>query len=120
MIRYALRCDQAHRFDSWFGSSADFERLHGCRPRRLRGLRQSSAVEKDLMAPSVAGAAAERPLSGAGLAGGTGAGRASPPDRGAAPRTSAATSPPRRGASTRASPPSGRSSARRGPPRRAP
>ena len=27
MIRYALRCDQAHRFDSWFGSSADFDRL---------------------------------------------------------------------------------------------
>ena len=27
MIRYALRCTQDHRFESWFGSSADFDRL---------------------------------------------------------------------------------------------
>ena len=40
MIRYALRCDRAHRFDSWFGSSADFDRLRGRRDARLRGLRQ--------------------------------------------------------------------------------
>ncbi len=52
MIRYALRCTHAHRFESWFGSSADFERLNA------RGLVScavcgSSEVEKDLMAPGV-------------------------------------------------------------------
>ncbi len=52
MIRYALRCDNAHRFDSWFGSGADFDRLHG------RGMIScavcgSGAVEKDLMAPAI-------------------------------------------------------------------
>jgi hypothetical protein len=58
MIRYALRCDREHRFDSWFGSSDDFERLTGA------GLLAcavcgSSAVEKDLMAPSVAAPASD-------------------------------------------------------------
>ena len=42
MIRYALRCDHAHRFDSWFGSSADFDRLATAGLLVLRGLRQSS------------------------------------------------------------------------------
>lgn len=55
MIRYSLKCDNGHRFDSWFGSSADFERLHGA------GLMScavcgSAAVEKDLMAPGVSSA----------------------------------------------------------------
>ena len=54
MIRYALRCDQAHRFDSWFGSSADFDRLRDGGPGLLRGLRQRHASAKDLMAPSIA------------------------------------------------------------------
>ena len=53
MIRYALRCDREHRFESWFGSSADFDRLRG------GGLLTcavcgSPAVDKDLMAPSIA------------------------------------------------------------------
>ncbi|HVH03500.1 MAG TPA: DUF1178 family protein [Amaricoccus sp.] len=57
MIRYALRCDREHRFESWFGTSGDFERLAaagllGC------AVCGSTAVAKDLMAPSVAGAAA--------------------------------------------------------------
>ena len=53
MIRYALRCDQAHRFDSWFGSGADFDRLRdaGLLACAVCG---STAVEKDLMAPNVA------------------------------------------------------------------
>ena len=25
MIRYALNCDQAHGFEAWFGSSADYD-----------------------------------------------------------------------------------------------
>lgn len=63
MIRYALRCDNAHRFDSWFGSGADFERLQqgGHLACAVCG---SSAVRKDLMAPGIAAAASpERPLS---------------------------------------------------------
>jgi hypothetical protein len=65
MIRYALRCDHAHRFDSWFGSSADFDRLRdaGLLACAVCG---SAAVGKELMAPNVAAAAAttaERPLS---------------------------------------------------------
>jgi hypothetical protein len=63
MIRYALRCDRAHRFDSWFGSSADFDRLLGA-GHLACAVCGSSAVEKDLMAPRVAAAAEpERPLS---------------------------------------------------------
>jgi hypothetical protein len=62
MIRYALRCDREHRFDSWFGSSDDFDRLTGA------GLVAcavcgSSAVEKDLMAPSVTSPAPAPDLS---------------------------------------------------------
>jgi hypothetical protein len=56
MIRYALRCDREHRFDSWFGSSDDFDRLTdaGMVACAVCG---SSAIEKDLMAPSVASSA---------------------------------------------------------------
>ena len=65
MIRYALRCDRAHRFDSWFGSSADFDRLldSGMLSCAVCG---SQAVGKELMAPAVAGPSPtsepERPL----------------------------------------------------------
>ena len=62
MIRYALRCDRAHRFDSWFGSSADFDRLSEGRMLACP-VCGSNAVGKDVMAPSVAAAAPERPLS---------------------------------------------------------
>ncbi len=60
MIRFALRCDRGHRFESWFGSGADFDRLSG------QGLLAcavcgSAAVEKDLMAPAVATAPARGP-----------------------------------------------------------
>lgn len=52
MIRFSLRCDKAHRFDSWFGSGADYDRLAkgGLIACAICG---SHAVEKDLMAPSV-------------------------------------------------------------------
>jgi hypothetical protein len=53
MIRYALRCDSDHGFDSWFGSAAAYERL------RAEGHVVcpdcgSTVVDKALMAPSVA------------------------------------------------------------------
>jgi hypothetical protein len=62
MIRYALRCEKAHRFDSWFGSSADFDRLAGAQLLAC-AVCGSSAVEKELMAPSLAASPSDRPLS---------------------------------------------------------
>lgn len=60
MIRFALRCDHGHAFDSWFGSGADFDRLSG------QGLLAcavcgSNAVQKELMAPAVTTAAPSSP-----------------------------------------------------------
>ena len=54
MIRYALKCDQAHGFEAWFGSSADYD------DQSERGLIacpvcDSHAVAKQIMAPAVAG-----------------------------------------------------------------
>jgi hypothetical protein len=53
MIKYALACDQAHAFESWFPSSDSYE------TQRARGLVTcpvcgSTKVEKALMAPQVA------------------------------------------------------------------
>ena len=58
MIRFSLRCKQAHRFDSWFGSGADYDRLSeaGLVSCAICG---STLVEKDLMAPAIGGATAE-------------------------------------------------------------
>jgi hypothetical protein len=52
MIRYALACEQAHEFESWFPSSDAFE------TQRKRGFVtcpfcNSAKVEKQIMAPSV-------------------------------------------------------------------
>jgi hypothetical protein len=58
VIRYALRCADDHRFDSWFGSSADFDRLvsAGLVSCAVCGNPQ---VQKDMMAPSVASSGTE-------------------------------------------------------------
>jgi hypothetical protein len=53
MIKYALACEQAHEFESWFPSSEAFE------TQRKRGYVtcpycNSAKVEKQIMAPSVA------------------------------------------------------------------
>ena len=53
MIKYALACEQAHEFESWFPSSGSFE------TQRKRGFVtcpfcDSAKVEKQIMAPSVA------------------------------------------------------------------
>lgn len=60
MIRYSLRCDREHRFDSWFGSSGDFDRLTaaGLVACAVCG---SAAVGKDVMAPAVATSAPTGP-----------------------------------------------------------
>jgi hypothetical protein len=52
MIHYNLRCDEGHEFDSWFNSSASFEK------QAKRGLLEcpqcgSAKVERALMTPAV-------------------------------------------------------------------
>lgn len=61
MIRFSLRCDREHSFDSWFGSGSDFDRLSaaGLVACAVCG---STAVTKDLMAPNVS-TPADAPLS---------------------------------------------------------
>jgi len=59
VIRYALRCDQSHAFEAWFGSSADYDE------QAARGLVEcpfcaSKAVSKQIMAPAVSGTKANR------------------------------------------------------------
>lgn len=53
MIRYALRCERGHEFDSWFQSSAAYDSQH------KRGLVacpvcESIKVDKAIMAPRIA------------------------------------------------------------------
>src|SRR5687768_18514900 len=53
MIKYALACDQAHEFESWFPSSAAYDE------QRRRGfvtcpVCNSPKVEKQIMAPRIA------------------------------------------------------------------
>ena len=61
MIRYDLKCAKGHAFDSWFGSSADFEKLQnaGMVSCAICG---ESEVSKAVMAPRVS-TADDRPLS---------------------------------------------------------
>jgi hypothetical protein len=62
VILYALRCTNDHRFDSWFGSSADFDRLLAA-GHLTCAVCGSGAVEKDLMAPGIGATAEAAPLS---------------------------------------------------------
>ena len=101
MIRYALRCDR----------DASFRRLvrvgRGFRPPARRRAVACAVCGIDRRREGPDGAERRPPRRRADadcprLARRAGARRAAPPHRGATPRTSAATSPPRRGASTRA------------------
>jgi hypothetical protein len=61
MIRYALRCDDDHGFEAWFGSSSDYD------DQADRGLVEcpfcgSRGVTKQIMSPAIAGAARREPL----------------------------------------------------------
>jgi hypothetical protein len=53
MIRYALRCERGHEFESWFQSSAAYDSQH---KRRLVACPscESTKVEKAIMAPRIA------------------------------------------------------------------
>lgn len=52
MIRYALKCDNDHGFESWFGSADDYDRLRAAGHVMCPDC-GSSRVGKALMAPSV-------------------------------------------------------------------
>ncbi|MCA8868265.1 MAG: DUF1178 family protein [Rhodobacteraceae bacterium] len=52
MIRYTLKCDQEHRFDSWFQSAHAFERLSGGQMINC-SICGSGKVEKAIMSPGV-------------------------------------------------------------------
>jgi hypothetical protein len=52
MIRYALRCDRDHGFDSWFGSAEAYDRLRAAGHVACPDC-GSTVVDKALMAPSV-------------------------------------------------------------------
>ena len=61
MIRFSLHCDQAHEFEIWFGSNADFD------SQKERGLVScpvcgSNHIEKSLMAPAVARSDKGKPM----------------------------------------------------------
>ena len=74
MIVFDLACDEGHRFEGWFGSSADFERQ---REAGLIACPQcgSGAVDKAVMAPAVARKGNQLPVPArAGARAGTGAG----------------------------------------------
>jgi len=52
MIRYTLKCEKDHRFESWFADAATFDRLHAAGHVACTTC-GSTKVEKTLMAPSV-------------------------------------------------------------------
>lgn len=58
MIQYSLKCDQDHRFDSWFQSAAAFDKLLGAGLVTC-AICGSAQVDKAIMAPRV------RPARGA-------------------------------------------------------
>lgn len=63
MIRFALKCDNDHRFESWFASGDAFETLKS-QGHVTCAICGSGKVEKDIMAPRVSSArTTEAPLS---------------------------------------------------------
>lgn len=60
MIRFALRCDQAHDFESWFQSGAAFDSLSGAGMVTCPEC-GSATVSKSVMTPMVATAEAITP-----------------------------------------------------------
>jgi hypothetical protein len=62
MIRYALKCDSDHGFDSWFGSAEAYDRLRSGGHVACPDC-GSTSVEKALMAPSVTASRGPAPLA---------------------------------------------------------
>lgn len=63
MICFTLKCAKGHDFDSWFGSGAAFESLKAS-GRLSCAVCGSAEVDKAVMAPRVAMARDDHPLSG--------------------------------------------------------
>lgn len=61
MIRYALRCDSDHGFESWFGSAEAYDRLRAAGHVSCPDC-GSTTVEKALMAPNVTPSRKAAPL----------------------------------------------------------
>src|SRR4051812_47988814 len=59
MIRYALACENGHEFESWFGSSSDYDKQ---KKRKLVACPycESINVEKAIMAPRIGAKKKER------------------------------------------------------------
>jgi hypothetical protein len=55
MIRYSLICEHAHEFEGWFGSSGDFD-AQAAKGQLECPLCATTSVEKQIMAPALAGA----------------------------------------------------------------
>ncbi|MEZ5751560.1 MAG: DUF1178 family protein [Paracoccaceae bacterium] len=62
MIRYSLKCDNGHEFESWFASAAAFDALHAS-GHVTCAVCNSASVDKALMVPSVAKPLPQAPLS---------------------------------------------------------
>ena len=60
MIRYDLKCSKGHRFDSWFGSSTDYDKLMTAKMVSC-AVCGDLDVTKAIMAPRIS--KGERPLS---------------------------------------------------------
>lgn len=54
MIRYALKCDKDHGFESWFQSASAFEKLMGAKMVAC-AVCGSGSVSKAIMSPGVSG-----------------------------------------------------------------
>ncbi len=54
MIKYILKCDKNHEFESWFSNSAEFEKL--CKKKLLECIYCSSrSITKSIMSPMING-----------------------------------------------------------------
>ena len=62
MIRFALRCANAHEFESWFGSAAAFDRLKAAGELACPDC-GTAEVDKAVMAPQVRAAPEPRPAT---------------------------------------------------------
>ena len=58
MIRYSLKCDQGHAFDSWFASAAAYDSLAAAGHLSC-AVCGSATIDKALMAPAVSSPASE-------------------------------------------------------------
>lgn len=63
MIRYQLRCDKAHGFESWFRDSAAYDALAAA-GEVVCPVCGSAKVEKQLMAPAIAKPSENTPAAG--------------------------------------------------------